>query len=174
MTVRAFRANHLSGMEMRKGEREFEEAIETHRRLLEGVCRLYARDPDDREDLAGEIVLQLWRAYPRFDPQMRFSTWMARVALNVAISHVRRETRRVRGVGEDERMLEVAADAPSEEARALYGMVAALDPLNRALMLLHLEGHTHAEVGEVLGLSATNVATKIGRIKETMKEKNRE
>lgn len=155
-------------MTKRVREERFEQCVGESRPMLDKVCRLYAR-PEERDDLAAEIVLQLWRAFPRFDPAMRFSTWMWRIALNVAISHVRRETRRPQAVGDD-RIDEVAAETPSDEARVLYRMVESLDPLNRALMLLHLEGHTHAEVAEVLGLSATNVATKIARLKESMKK----
>src|SRR5579862_195231 len=74
----------------------FTALMDEHRRLLHKVCRVYCRNKDDRDDLAQEITVQLWRAYPGYDPDYKFSTWMYRIALNVAISFYRRESRRTR------------------------------------------------------------------------------
>jgi RNA polymerase sigma factor (sigma-70 family) len=102
-----------------------------------------------------------------------FSTWMYRVALNTALSFSRREFRRRRYVlAVEDRVLAAfpVQEPETDELRMLYEIIAALDPLNRALMLLYLDGNTYQEISDVLGISATNSATKINRLKETIKQ----
>ncbi|CAN5517498.1 sigma-70 family RNA polymerase sigma factor [soil metagenome] len=146
---------------------DFEALVQEHRGILYKVCRAYAHTADDREDLAQEITVQLWRAFKGFDARYRFSTWMYRIALNVAISFSRRETTRKRHtLSSDERLLTVADEsAPSADVALLNRFIEGLEPLNRALILLYLDGYDHAEIAETLGITATNVATKISRLK---------
>jgi RNA polymerase sigma factor (sigma-70 family) len=151
----------------------FEALINKHKKILYKVCNSYCRYRDDREDLSQEIVVQLWRSFNSFDERQRFSTWMYRVALNVAISFYRRESTRTRHVISDEQRL---LDAPDEthgqpdEIRLLYQFIDGLEPLNKALVLLYLDGHSYEETAAVLGISETNVATKINRLKASMKD----
>jgi RNA polymerase sigma-70 factor (ECF subfamily) len=161
---------------MTKPQEQFAALIEEHKKILYKVCNSYCRNRDDREDLAQEIVIQLWRSFSSFDERSRFSTWMYRIALNVAISFYRRESVRARHVLSDEEHLLNAADenaAQSDEMQALYQFIAALDPLNKALVLLYLDGNSYAEIAGVLGITETNVATKISRLKQTMKQEIR-
>ena len=154
-------------------QQRFQERVEGHRGILFKVCNAYCQNRDDREDLAQEIVVQLWQSFPRYDEYQRFSTWMYRVALNVAISFYRRERTRTRYVVSDEmRLLEVIderAEIP-EEVRKLYRLIEGLDALNKALVLLYLDGHGHAEIAGVLGISEANVATKLSRLKKSMRQ----
>ena len=131
---------------MSTGE-SFQTLLEQHRRLLYKISRLYARTDADREDLAQEITTQLWRAFPTFDGRVQFSTWMYRVALNVAISFARREHTRARfTIADDEQMLEVAGAAGEPlEVAELYARIARLDPLDRALVMLYLDGCSHRD-----------------------------
>jgi RNA polymerase sigma factor (sigma-70 family) len=151
----------------------FRALLEEHRRILYKVARAYGRSEADREDLVQEMAVQLWRAFPRFDARFRFSTWMYRVALNVAISFHRREATRhqhLAPVGDE--MLEVAAEAdrgPDEDVRRLYQCISRLDDMNKALALLYLDGHSHSETAEVLGISPTNVSTRLSRLKERLR-----
>src|SRR5262245_44746504 len=114
--------------------------VDEHRRIVFKICHSYCRNPDDREDLAQEIVLQLWRSFAGFDERYRFSTWMYRIALNVAISFYRREKTRARYViAANESVLEVADALESgmdEDVRRLYRLIERLGELNKALMLL--------------------------------------
>jgi len=151
----------------------FQALVEEHKKILYKVCNLYCRNRDDRDDLAQEIVVQLWRSFGAFDGRCQFSTWMYRIALNVAISFYRRETTRTRHViSDDERLLNAIDEtaSQSEDLQLLYGFIAGLDPLNKALILLYLDGNSYLEIADVLGISETNVATKIGRLKKTMKQ----
>lgn len=148
--------------------------------MLYKVAGAYCADPEDRRDLVQEIVVQLWRSYPRYDERLKFSTWMYRIGMNVAISHLRSEGRRPRRtVALDEvEILDVAAadrvlGEASDEARLLQRLVARLDEMSRALLVLYLEGYSHAEIAEVLGISATNAGTRIGRIKDRLREEIR-
>lgn len=150
----------------------FQELVDRHKKILYKICNSYCRNPDDREDLAQQIVAQLWQSFRSFDGRVQFSTWMYRVTLNVAISWYRRERTRTRHIlPADERLLDVAAETASEpdDIRLLYQFIETLYELNKALILLYLDGHTNREIGEVLGISETNVGTKINRLKTTMR-----
>ncbi len=149
---------------------EFQNQIERHKKVLYKVCNAYCKDRDGREDLAQEILVQLWRSFGKFDGRCQFSTWMYRIALNVAISFYRRETARGRVVvADEERVLAAVDPGEPEEVRALYAFIGGLDPLHKALMLLYLDGFSYGEMAATLGISETNVATKISRMKQKMK-----
>jgi RNA polymerase sigma-70 factor (ECF subfamily) len=171
-------------MDMRgKPERQavFEALLREHRGIVSKVARIYANDRQDVEDLGQEIAVQLWRSFGRYDERRaKFTTWMYRVALNVAISWARSARRHGAGHLEplDDAHLSAVAgpDDPQREAvdrderiALLASFIALLDPLSRALVLLYLEERSHAEIAEVLGISETNVATKLNRIKHKLR-----
>lgn len=154
---------------------EFAALLDQHRKIVFKVANAYATHPDDRADLAQEIAAQLWRAYRGYDPQRTFSTWMYRIALNVAISFLRNDVQR-RGhvVALDDALHDAADDNATDpeadqQVRALHRFIAQLDPLNRALLLLYLDDRPQREIAEVLGISETNVSTKIGRLKQRIR-----
>jgi RNA polymerase sigma-70 factor (ECF subfamily) len=154
----------------------FQALLEEHKKILYKVCNSYCRNRDDREDLAQEIAVQLWRSFSSFDSRARFSTWMYRIALNVAISFYRRENTRARYVLSDDALLLNAVDETANEPaamQALYQFIERLDALNRALILLYLDGHNYREIADIVGITETNVATKISRLKQKLeKEKH--
>lgn len=153
----------------------FVSLLEENRKIVFKVAATYTRNPADREDLAQEIVAQLWRSFARYDQGYRFSTWMYRVALNVAISFYRRESRRSRAeVSAEDAVLEVAslASDPTEmedDVRLLRQLIEQLDELDRAVIILHLDGNPYSIIAEILGISETNVGTKINRIKQRLR-----
>jgi RNA polymerase sigma factor (sigma-70 family) len=158
---------------------QFEQLLQTHRGIVYKVAGCYSRTLADRDDLAQEICLQLWRAFPSYDGQRKFSTWMYRVALNVAISQARRAPNSETGRFEplDGIHLETLAadDSASQlqgQLEAMSAFIAQLEPLNRALILLYLDDHSYADIAGILGISETNVATKISRIKNTLRSMN--
>lgn len=155
-------------------QERFQALIEEHKKILYKVCRSYCKNPGDRDDLAQEIIVQLWRSFAGFDERVRFSTWMYRIALNVAISFYRRESVRTRHVVPgSEHLLEASGGTEnrSEEVGLLYQWIEELDPLNKALVILYLDGNSYQETAAILGISETNVATKISRLKETLRQK---
>ncbi len=148
----------------------FQSLLERHKGILYKVCNGYCRNREDREDLAQEIAIHLWRSFPRFDPSQRFSTWMYRIALNVAISFYRRESTRTRYVlAGDEPLLNAVDESAgqSDDLAILHQFIERLDPMNKALVLLYLDGYSYQEIADVLGLTETNVATKINRLKRS-------
>src|SRR5580704_1822634 len=128
----------------------FVERIDGHRAILFKVASAYCRRAADREDLVAETIAQLWKAYGRFDERLRFSTWMYRIAVNVAISSYRSETRRRRVVvPTNESIVEEipappAAEEEDERLAIVRDLVEGLDGLDRALMILYLDDHPHA------------------------------
>jgi RNA polymerase sigma-70 factor (ECF subfamily) len=161
-------------MRTKDAQAAFVDRLDRHRGVLAKVAGAYCRDAAGREDLIAEIVAQLWRAYGRFDERAAFSTWMYRVAVNVAISFQRAEMRKARNVEPAEpavlEMLPSPPGAESDDALALVReVIEELDELNRALMILYLDDNSYAEIATILGISETNVATKIGRIKQRLK-----
>ena len=157
-------------------QQHFAALIEQHRGIVFKVVNTYSFNPDDRAELAQEIATQLWRAFPAFDAGRSFSTWMYRIALNVAISQVRSRTHKERhSVALDESLHDMAdANASNPEAeqqmRALQHFIARLDPLNRALLLLYLEDQSYRQIADILGISETNVATKLSRLKQRIRK----
>ncbi len=148
--------------------------LDEHRRILFKVAGAYARQADEREDLVQEMVLQLWRAWPKYDERRPFPTWMYRIALNVAISHGRglRSGAGVRPRDDGgQAILQLAApvepdtSARDEDLARLQRFIVGLPELDRALLLLHLDGQRYEDIAEVLGLSTSNVGTKLNRLK---------
>jgi RNA polymerase sigma factor (sigma-70 family) len=150
--------------------------LEAHKKILYKVARIYCAVPADRQDLIQETVIQLWRSYNKFDGRSKFSTWMYRVALNVALSWVRGQTNTRSTVSLDEEILdatqvdETSDDMPPDVGVFLNQLLNQLGELDRALILLYLEGHDHDAIADILGISNTNVATKIGRIKQKLQQ----
>jgi RNA polymerase sigma-70 factor (ECF subfamily) len=152
-------------------QERFRALLERHRGIVLKVANTYCRHAEDRRDLTQEIGAQAWKAFPSWDDARPFPTWLYRIALNVAISAARSRRMRDRHAAPFDEM----ADEPdpggdaSREAddgvRALYRCIAKLDPLNRALLVLYLDERSQREIAEILGLSETNVATKISRLK---------
>lgn len=147
--------------------------LEAHRRIVHAVAAAHARDAADRDDLAQEIVAQLWQAFPRWDRTRRYSTWMYRIALNTAISWQRRERRRwQRQVPTDLATLEVPAPDPTpvdERLLRLQAFLARQSEADRALLLLYLDGVRQADIAGIMGISETAVSTRIHRLKQRLR-----
>jgi RNA polymerase sigma-70 factor (ECF subfamily) len=157
--------------------REFGDLLERHRGIVLKVAGSYAASPDDRADLAQDIAAQLWRAWPSYEPHRPVTTWMYRIALNVAISHLRGRSLRDRHhVPLEDGLDDIAGDARGDDAHAadqqvrlLREVIARLPPMDRALMLLYLDERGHREIAEILGIGESNVATKISRLKQRIR-----
>lgn len=142
---------------------------------LERLSRGYEADADLRRDLVQDIHTALWRSFASYEARCSLRTWTYRVAHNVGASHVlRRRGKATRQVGLEELADAVDQDDPERnvgERRAmarLMGLIQALTPPDSQVMLLYLEDLDAAAIGEVVGLSAGAVATKIHRIKNLL------
>ena len=151
----------------------FLQLIQENKGILYKISTSYCRNVSDREDLMQEMVYQLWKSEERFDANYKFSTWMYRIALNVAISFYRKAGASGVRVELDAgvEVAETRGDGPLEERiEALQRFIASLGELDKALMILYLEERSYKEIAEILGLTETNVATKLSRIKGRLKQ----
>lgn len=156
-------------------QNRFSELLAEHQGIVAKVARTYCWHADDRDELEQEIITQSWRTFPSYDEAQPFSTWLYRIALNVSISWVRRNSIRQRHMttlGDDVHELPETNCDPAGDERItfLQATIDKLDPLNRALMLLYLDERSYREIGEVLGITETNVATKINRLKQRIRK----
>ncbi|WP_024768631.1 RNA polymerase sigma factor [Aquimarina macrocephali] len=156
-------------------EETFTKTLRSNKGILYKVANSYCKNIDDREDLIQEIIIQLWKAWPKYDDTYKVSTWMYRIALNVAISFYRKSNyQRNKSDTFNEDLVSTSYKQnpeSSENIEQLYYFIAQLSELNKALILLYLEKYSYEEIGQTLGISTTNVATKISRIKKQLKEK---
>lgn len=145
--------------------------VDEHRRPLAKVCWAYGRTPHDRDDLFQDIVTRLWSSFGSYDGHRPFLTWMYRVALNVAIDHRRRGQRWGRdGASFDETMIPSADSERPDQLHILRELLDQQNDADRALLLLYLEGHSYREIGDVLGMSESNIGTRLYRLKESMRQ----
>ncbi len=150
--------------------------IEQNKGILYKVANSYCRDREDRKDLVQEIIIQLWRSFGNYDARYVYTTWMYRIALNVAISFYRKESSRKKIAHPlKEGIFNFADKDISDDRESDLGLlqqaISELRELDRALVLLYLEEKSYKEISEIMGLTETNVATKIGRIKKVLKQK---
>lgn len=151
---------------------EFIKIIQENEGLIFKITTFYTNSGQDRDDLYQEIVYQLWKSYDTFNKKSKLSTWMYRVALNTAIYHLKQSKKGIPTVSIDGTLFQFSdAHDQAEEERilTLYAHIQQLNLLERGIILLYLEGKSHQEIAEIIGISSSNVGTKISRIKEKLK-----
>lgn len=157
-------------MDRKKLEKEFVELVELYKQVIYKVCYVYAENEDHLHDLYQEVVVNLWKAYPRFRGECKVSTWVYRIGLNTCISFFRQSKRKPKVVPVTVDLeLSTEDDEKDLLLHELYRMINCLGQLERALILLWLEGHNYQEIADIIGISKNNVAVKLNRIKEKLK-----
>ena len=148
-------------------EKQFLEQINAHPGIIHKVCRMYGQDPDERADLLQEMLYQLWKSYPSFGGNSRFTTWMYRVCLNTALTWRKKSTGKSwESLSiQHQQIPEQATDSDDEQRQALFQAIAALSPLNKAIVLLYLDEVSYEEIAGITGLSRSNVSVRLVRIK---------
>ncbi len=149
---------------------EFTNMLRQYEPLVYKICNLYAVNIEDRKDLFQEIVLQAWGAYPRFRQESAVSTWLYRVALNTAITHKRKQKKYATVLDLDLDLHDEYAPLYSEEHKILHQLIGNLPALDKALVLLYMEDRSHQEIADIMGISTSNVGTKLGRMKDKLKK----
>lgn len=154
---------------------QFLSVIQINKGIIYKVAIAYCKNTEDRKDLVQEIIIQLWKAFDKYDNNFKHSTWMYQISLNVAISFYRKEQTRTKiahaltdGIINFSEV-EIADDTESDLG-ILQQLISQLNDLDKALMLLFLEEKSHKEISQIMGISETNVATKIYRIKNLLKQ----
>lgn len=156
-------------------DEKFQEVIGQHKGILSKVARLYCQTDEDRKDLVQEMLFQIWRSFDKYDDRFKYSTWIYRIALNVAISFYRKNSAKkaqTAAIEEAENIVISVELAESDNRLSLLEeFIIELKELDKALIMLYLEEKSHQEISEILGISTSNVATKVGRIKEKLKQR---
>jgi len=152
-------------------------ALDIHKKIIYKIVNSYCKNSEDKKDLEQEIIIQLWNSFDRYNNEYKYSTWMYRIALNVAISFYRKEKNQlIKNVFYNEDSIYSIADENEYSTELdhnimlLQVFINKLNELDKALIILYLEEKPHEEIAEILGITKTNVATKISRLKLRLKE----
>ncbi len=152
----------------------FIRVVKKNNGLIFKVATLYTNTLQDREDLVQEIIFQVWKSFDTFNEQSKISTWMYRVAMNTAIYSFKSSKRQVNTIPIDleaEQFAEVMEKSEEERIKMLYEQIHTLSVLEKGIILLYLEGKNHQEIASIIGITTSNVGTRISRIREKLKEK---
>jgi RNA polymerase sigma factor (sigma-70 family) len=150
-------------------ETEFIEIIKAHEALIYKIARLYANTRDGQQDLYQDIVYQLWKSFSSFRGESKISTWMYRIALNTSIGYLNKEKMTTSHQPIDETLLnrtDPGDTIKEEQIEALYANIKTLNTMDTAIIFLYLEARSYDEMAEITGLSATNIGTRLGRIRQ--------
>ncbi|MGB3145703.1 MAG: sigma-70 family RNA polymerase sigma factor [Maribacter sp.] len=150
----------------------FTKLIQEHQALLLKVTSIYTDTKQDQEDLFQEVVYQLWKYFDTFRNESKITTWMYRVAMNTAITHLKKDKKRPDSVPVADAILKQTEQKDTvyeERLRWLYQQLHQLNTLDRGLIFLLLEGKSYQEISKITGLNPSNVATRISRIKSKLK-----
>ncbi|MCJ7465648.1 MAG: sigma-70 family RNA polymerase sigma factor [Maribacter sp.] len=154
-------------------EHKFVTELENNQNIVHKVCTLYTNNRDAHNDLFQEITIQLWKAYPKFRGESKFSTWMYRVALNTAITLYRKNKRSIPTQDYESVIFKIQADeydaTEEQQLRLMYNAVRQLGDIDKALIFLYLEDKDYTEIAETLGITEVNVRVKMNRIKTRLK-----
>ena len=155
-------------------EIEFVTQIEKHKNLIHKICRLYSNGDAENKDLFQEITIQLWKAYPKFRGDAKFSTWMYRVGINTAISLYRKSKSRIQSFSFDDvsykiPQTETYDDTQDQQLKSIYAALNHLNDIDKAVILLYLEDKSYKEISDTIGISEVNARVKMNRIKKKLK-----
>ena len=154
-------------------ETRFLSDFETNQNIAHKICRIYTTNKDAHNDLFQEITIQLWKNYPKFRGDSKFSTWMYRVALNTAISLYRKSTRRIKTQDISDFAYKIKGheydDTEEKQLASLYKAIHHLSDIDKALIFLYLEDKPYKEISETLGITSVNARVKMNRAKEKLK-----
>ena len=154
-------------------EHSFVTQLKENQNIVHKICRLYTNNGDTHNDLFQEITIQLWKAYPKFRGDSKFSTWMYRVALNTAITLYRKSKRSIITQDYESVSFKISAEAYDDEVeeqlKLMYSAVRNLNDIDKALVFLYLEDKNYKEISQTLGITEVNARVKMNRIKDKLR-----
>jgi len=161
---------------LHKKTNTFLNLIEDHKGILYKITNSYCNKAEERQDLTQEIILQLWKSFDGYDTRFKPSTWIYRIALNTSISYYRKHKNRKQKTTELSKVFEnsLEAEAAFEEnpdLAMLRKFIQELKEIDKAIVLLYLDELSQKEIAAIMGISPTNVGTKLSRIKQKLKTK---
>ncbi|MHA7059623.1 RNA polymerase sigma factor [Aquimarina sp. M1] len=157
----------------------FSEKVIASQGIIHKVCSMYCDNPEHRKDLFQEIVIQLWKSYPSFRGDAKFSTWMYRVAINVAIQDLRKTKKKKQLFFQTNQFNDTSEEnkpeIQNEKLKLMHAAIAKLNKIEKAIIMLHLDEKSNEEIAEIVGITQNYVRVKMNRIKiklsKTVKEK---
>ncbi len=153
----------------------FNDLVKKHKGIFFKIARVYCANETDRQDIIQEMLYQVWRSLPLYNSDYSITTWLYRVCLNTAISYYRKDVKRAGLVAPlDDTVVEIGDTAGNDRENQLNRLeqfIAELREFDKALMILYLEDKSQQEIAETLGITVTNVSTKVGRIKEALRKR---
>lgn len=160
-------------------EIEFSKRIKESQGIIHKVSRMYCDNEEHRKDLFQEILIQLWKSYPSFRGDSKFSTWMYRVAINVAIQDLRKTKKKQQLFSQTNQFKDTSeekkTDVENEKLKLMHSAIAQLNKVEKAIVMLHLDEKSNEEIAEIVGITQNYVRVKMNRIKtklsKTVKEK---
>ena len=159
-------------MDKPKLQTEFIDLIENNKKLIYKVSHMYCDNTIDKKDLFQNIISNLWIAYPGFKNRSKVSTWVYRISLNTAITWFRdysKQSKRIEYTDLIPHLSDETDNTIDELYDQLYSAINSLGKIDKAIILLLLDECSYEEIAEIIGISKTNVATKIGRVKIKLK-----
>ncbi|MGM0636488.1 MAG: RNA polymerase sigma factor [Bacteroidota bacterium] len=154
-------------------EEKFVELLEENQNIVHKICRIYTDDEAAHQDLFQEITIQLWKAFPKFRGDAKFSTWMYRVALNTAITLYRKQKRKIKTQDWEKVSFKIEAedydDTQEKNLKLMYQAIKELNDIDKALVFLYLEDRNYTEIATTLGISEVNARVKMNRVKKKLK-----
>ncbi len=154
-------------------DQEFVQLIQENQGLIYKITTIYTRDREEQNDLYQEIVYQTWKSFDQFKKASKPSTWLYRVGMNTAITHLNQSKKKVTAVPLEGLRIEIADEKDpikEEKITQLYAEIRKLNLLDRGIVFLYLEGKNHEEISEIVGISISNVGTRMSRIKQKLKQ----
>lgn len=156
-------------------EKIFVDFFKPNQRLIHKICKIYTDNAEDHEDLFQEITIQLWRSFPGFKGEAKFSTWMYRVALNTAITLFKKPRKKELKHSEiDVSSLKMEYEPYEDDEyklKKMYQAIYRLTDIEKALIMMYLEDKPYREIGEILGITEGNARVKMNRAKNNLKLK---
>ena len=153
-------------------QQEFIKQLNENQRVIHKICKIYMDNPSDHEDLFQEIVIQLWKAYPNFRGEAKFSTWAYRIGLNTALALFRKQKRDVPADSMEilpEIKIAEENDDQTTQIQAMYDAIHQLSDVEKALIMMYLDDKPYREISEILGITEGNARVKMNRAKEKLK-----
>jgi RNA polymerase sigma-70 factor (ECF subfamily) len=153
---------------------QFLNVLEKNIGIIIKIARVYTRIEQDKEDLINDITLELWKSFKNFNGNSKISTWIYRVALNISMNYKRKKRNdslfhSLNDLKTQDTHSWLVEEDNSSELEALFDCIDELNEINKAIVLLYLDGNSHDEISEIIGISKTNIGTRISRIKEQIR-----
>ncbi len=155
---------------MSKNKEDFLRLLEQNKNIIYKICFVYSTNHHSHEDLFQEVVINLWSAWPKFRGECKEQTWVYRIALNTCISCLRKSKSKPLAVPLTQNIEAIADEYDLAKIRELYTLINQLEKIEKAIILLYIEEKSHDEISQIVGISRSNVAVKLFRIKDKLKQ----